>query len=243
MGNILTVCIILAVVAGYSIAALWFGINGVTTIQLIDRFPLLFAPANFVYIITIIICLGFLYLAITAFKDRGTEHALTGLQCLFILAAGFLNINFFYTWHSEEYIPAIIMLILQLIVLFILYVTYPLKRETLMKRAPIALWFGWQLFMLFVVISYAAVYYEWNGFGLSGPLWVVIMLTICTAIALHLRYHHADVIVPSVIIWGYLGIIVNNGFDELFVSTASFFLIGVLLVGILFIHKNKKKTA
>ena len=86
--------------------------------------------------------------------------------------------------------------------------------------------------------SFTLTAYEWNGFGLSNPLWAVILLTIGTGIALYIRYHHFDIAYPSVFIWAYLGIALHNGFDELLVTTAALFLCGVLLVGILFIKKN-----
>ncbi len=86
--------------------------------------------------------------------------------------------------------------------------------------------------------SFTLTSYEWNGFGLSNPLWAVILLTIGVVIALHIRYHHFDIVYPSVFIWAFVGIAFHNHLDELLVTTAALFLCGVLVVGILFVKKK-----
>ena len=75
--------------------------------------------------------------------------------------------------------------------------------------------------------------------GLSDPLWAVIMLTFGTAVALHLRFHYDDILFPIIYIWAFIGIAFKNGFEELLVTTAALFLSGVLVVGIIFIKKQK----
>lgn len=240
LGHIVTTLIVLVATVSYAMTAFWIGVNGYTTIETIERLPLLFSPASFVYIMTFVICAGLIYFIWQSFKDRQTPYALTGFQGVLLILASFLQISFFYSWHYENYLPAVIMLVLQLLSLFILHLTYPLERASMVKRIPIALWFGWHLFFLFVVTSYLVVYSGWSGFGLSNALWAVIMLTICTAIALHVRYHHHDRITPVIVIWGFSGIVVANGLNELFVSAAALFLIGVLVAGILYMKKRKK---
>lgn len=240
VGHIVTALIVLIATIGYSLTALWIGINGITTIDIIDRLPLSILPANYVYIITFVISAGLIYFVWQSFKDRKTRFALTGLQSLLLIVTCFMQISFFYSWHYESYLPAVIMLGIQLLSLFVLHLTYPLERAFIVKRMPIALWFGWQLFFLFIVFKYLFVYSGWSGFGLSNALWVVILLTVCTAIALHIRYHHHDRITPTAVLWGFIGIIIANGFDELFVSAATLFLIGVLVVGTLYMEKGKK---
>ena len=242
MGRIITLLISLIVLSIYSITAFWMGINDITTIHSIERLPLLFSPASFFYSFTFVVFVSLFFYVWRAFTNRQTIFAITRLQVLLFVIACALQIAFFYAWHYELYIPAFILFALQLLSLFGLHMTYPFHREHINLRIPIAMWLGWNLFFLFIIISYICVYYGWHGFGLSNALWSVIMLTVGTATALHLRYHHFDRITPAIFILGYVGIAIANGFDELFVSTAALFLCGVMVVGILFMEK-KKKTA
>lgn len=89
--------------------------------------------------------------------------------------------------------------------------------------------------------NYVLTFREWSGWGLSDPLWTVIYLTIATAFALHFLYHHKDIPLNLVIVWTFIGIIVKNGVDELFVSAAALFLTAAILVGILMTRKAKQK--
>lgn len=241
MGRIITLAMTSLALIAYSMTALWIGINGVTAINAIERLPLIFSPAGFVYLFSIILYAGLLVYVWQAYQNRQTILAITRLQViLFVIACG-LQIAFFHMWHYEHYMASFILLALQLLSLFGLYLTYPFHKEHILLRIPIAMWLGWNLFFIFIIFSYIQLYYEWHGFGLSNALWAVILLTAGAAFALHLRYHHFDRITPAIFIFGYIGIMVANGFEELFVSAAALFLCGVMVVGIVFMEKKRKK--
>ena len=238
MGRIIILLIPLIVLSIYSITAFWIGINDMTTINSIARLPLLFSPASFVYLFILVLLASLFFYVWRAFTNRQTIFAITRLQMFLFVMACTLQIAFFYAWHHELYMPAFILFALQLLSLFGLHMTYPFHKEYIHLRIPIAIWLGWNLFFVIIIISYLAVYYGWHGLGLSNALWVVIALTVGTATALHLRYHHFDRITPGVFIFGYVGIAIANGFDQLLVSTAALFLCGVMLVGILLMEKK-----
>lgn len=55
MGRIIILLIPLIVLSIYSITAFWIGINDITTINSIERLPLLFLPASFVYLFVVVL--------------------------------------------------------------------------------------------------------------------------------------------------------------------------------------------
>jgi hypothetical protein len=242
MGRIIILALTSLALIVYSITALWVGINGVTTIDAIERLPLILSPAGFVYLFSLILYAGLLVYVWQYYQKRQTTFALTRLQAfLFVIACG-LQIAFFHMWHYEHYMASFILLALQLLSLFGLYLTYPFHKETIRLRIPIAIWLGWNLFFIFIIFSYIHLYYDWHGFGLSSALGAVILLTVGAALALHLRYHHFDRITPAIFIVGYIGIVVANGFEELFVSAAALFLCSVMIIGIVFMEKEGKNN-
>lgn len=241
MGRIIILAIITLALIVYSMTALWIGINGMTAINAIERLPLILSPAGFVYLFSFVLYTSLILYVWRAYQNRQTIYAITKLQVsLFVIACG-LQIIFFHMWNYEYYTISFILLVLQLLSLFGLYVTYPFYKETISLRIPIAMWLGWNLFFILVIFSYIILYYEWNGFGLSNALWAVIFLTVGAAIALHVRYHYFDRITPAIFIFSYIGITVANGFEELFVSAAALFLSGVMVAGIIFLEKKEKK--
>ena len=115
-----------------------------------------------------------------------------------------------------------------LVTLARLYFTYPKLENHLFERVPISIYFGWVIISFIELINYVLTFSEWGGWGISHSLWTVIFLTIATSIALHFMYHHQDLSLNAVFMWVFIGIVVKNGFDSLFVSIAALFLTFVI---------------
>ena len=207
-------------------------LNGQSFLEISNRFSVVFAPVDGSHVIWIVIYLFTGYWLVMNIKKTSMKQSAL-FSCINILQA--LTI---YVWHHELFIVSLGITLLLVLYLFMLYNTYPLHDKSLSGRIPFAIYFAWMTFTFITNISFTLTAYGWNGFGLSTPLWAVILLTLGGAIALHIRFHHFDIMYPSVFIWAYIGIALHNGFDELLVTTAALFLCGVLLVGILFIKKN-----
>lgn len=226
----------------FTLLTFWLPIQGQSTIDVINRLPLLIAPATYVYIIWLIVFILLFVWAISLFKNRRSLTFITPIQTIIFVLVMIFQATSIYFWNIEELIYSLWLIGLQLVFLFALYLTYPMDREHLKVRMPIAIYFSWTTFLFIINVCYLLMYNEWRGFGLSNALWVVIILTFLTAVALHLRYHHYDIAYPAVFVWCFVGIAISNGFYELLVTTSSLFLSGVLLVGILFMKKNPVRS-
>lgn len=239
MGRSILLFITILVTSVYSLKAIWLGKNNATTISIIERLPLLLSPATYVYCFSFILFASLILFTRQVNNKLQTPMTFSNKQTLLLIVSCLLQILFFYEWHNEQYLIAVIFFFLSLISLFQLYITYPINKKSVKVRIPIALWFSWSLFFSIIIFGYSLVFYEWNNFGISSGLWAVMLLSLGTAIALHLRYHHFDLVTPGVFIWGYIGIAVHNGLEELFVTTAVLFLCGVMAVGMMFFKKKR----
>ena len=213
-------------------------INGQSSLEISNRFPVIFAPLNASYVIWILIFILLGYWLVTNLKHYRTQGKMSIKQgILFGWICILQNITIVF-WHLELFVASLITLFVLIIYLFILYNTYPLSNNKYSGRVPLSIYMAWSTFLFLTNVSFTLTFYEWNGLGLSKPLWAVILLTIGTGIALYIRYQYFDSAYPTVFIWAYLGIALNHGFDELLVTTSALFLCGALLVGIVFIKKN-----
>ncbi|MFJ7669321.1 hypothetical protein ACIQXI_19820 [Lysinibacillus sp. NPDC097195] len=213
-------------------ASYFITINGQSTLEISNRFPVMFAPINISYMIWIVIYILLAYWLVMNFKKTSIKQTVLFSNVCILQA---LSILF---WHYEFFIIFFCSSVILVLYLFFLYNTYSFTNNSLTGRLPFSLYFAWSTFMMLTNASFILTSYGWHGFGLSNPLWAVILLTIGTAIALHIRYHHFDIVYPSVFIWAFIGIVLHNGLDELLVTTAALFLCGVLIVGILFVKKK-----
>lgn len=213
-------------------------LNNQTTGEISNRLPVLFTPAGYVFSIwSVIYVLMIIWLIGMWKRSNDIDATYIKRSNLFIISCIF-NVAWIYLWHYEYFLFTVVVMIAFLITLILLYRTYPVSDNLLTGRLPISIYLGWISVATITNISYVLTLYQWNGWGLSDPLWAVIMMTVGTALALHIRFHHFDIAYVFVFIWAYIGIAVRNGFEELLVSTAALFLCAVMLAGILFIKKR-----
>ena len=218
-------------------------LNNQTTGEISNRLPVLFTPAGYVFSIWSVIYVLLIVWLVGMWKKRQQDEVIyTKRSTLFIISC-VLNIAWIYLWHYEKFLFTVIVMIGLLITLVLLYRTFPDSDNSIKSRLPISVYLGWISVATIANISYVLTYYEWNGWGLSDPLWAVIMMTIGTALALHIRYHHFDIAYVFVFIWAFIGIAVRNGLEELLVSTAALFLSAVMLAGIIFMKKSMRNSS
>lgn len=241
MGRIILILLAIIVSAFFVFKAYFFELNGQATIDLFDRLPLFFSTSNITFIFWIFLFGSLFFWVDMNMKKRKTNLFVTKFQTFLFVFAIILQVVSIIQWHGDHFFISILLVMAQLLTLFILYLTYPITNDFLRLRAPIAIYFSWVTFIFFIKVSYLLVYIEWDGFGLSNALWSVIFMTIGVLISLHLRYHHFDISYPLVFIWGYFGIVLEYGFDELLITTAAIFLMGVLAFGTIYFKKNPAK--
>ncbi|MGE7843328.1 hypothetical protein ACQKNX_21465 [Lysinibacillus sp. NPDC093712] len=227
---LMTITFIVSLILTFS--SYFIKINGQSSLEISNRFPVMFAPINISYMIWILIYILLAYWLVMNFQKTSIKQTVLFSNVCILQA---LSILF---WHYELFIVFFCCSVILVLYLFILYNTYPHTNNALTGRLPISIYFAWSTFIMMTNASFTLTSYEWHGFGLSNPLWAVILLSIGVAIALHIRYYHFDIVYPSVFIWAYIGIAFHNRLDELLVTTAALFLCGVLFVGILFVKKK-----
>lgn len=212
--------------------------NGKTTTEIMNRLPVLFTPANYVFVIWVLIYLllvGWLYHFLRT-QHQHSRSILNTRAFLFNLS-NILTILWILLWHYEYFNWTIIAMVALLVTLATLYFTYPKAENQLFGRVPISIYFGWVIISFMELTFYMLTLHEWSGWGISSALWTVIFLTVATLIALHFMYHHRDLALNLVLMWVFLGIAAKNGFDTLFVTSASLFLTAVIGASFFFIKK------
>lgn len=242
MLRIISMSVSLIVVVAVYIAANSMPFNGRTTIELLNRLPILFTPASYVFIIWgfILILLAFWIYHFWQTKQN-YHHSVLNLRTVLFVLSSIFSVLWIYLWHFEFLHLAVVVTFALLVTLTVLYFTYPKIETHFLERGPISIFLGWVIMLLITITNYDLRFHEWSGFGLSHALWTVIILTIATAIALHFMYHYQDIAFNVVFIWGFIGIVVKNGFDELFVSTAALFLTAVIGVSIFLMKRQHTK--
>lgn len=222
-----------------SISAAILPFNGQTTVNIPNSYTILVLPAKYVFFALFIVYLLILYWFYKQWQIvRKDTFTISIIQTVLFTTSMLLQIIWLYYWHEKHFIASCIFLIISTLLLTVFYLLMPTK-NTLSSRVPISIYLAWLINLVIFNIAVILVSNRWDDFILSPPLWAVILLTGATAVALHIRYHHHDPYFSILFIWIFIGIIIQNNFEELLVSTAALFLSGVLLAGIIFMRKRQ----
>lgn len=238
MPQILLMSIMLIVLTVFNMAADIFKINGHTTAELTNWLPVLITPVIVTYGIWLILYILLGVWIYRLYKHRHDDNQKLTIRSILFAISCLLTITWNWLFHYENYSWTITVQFVQLLSLFALYLTYGKTKDNWRDKLPISVFFGWSIMVCMFNVALALTYYEWSGWGLSDALWTVIFLTVAAAIALHFRYHYHDIAIVVIFVWTFLGIVLQNGFEELLVSAASLFLCGVMVFGIFFIKKE-----
>jgi len=194
-------------------------INGVTTGGVSDSYPNLFAPAGLTFAIWGVIYLllaGYTLYQIGLFqKDKSArQDALLDRVGRLFAVSSIANAAWIFAWHYHS-IPLSMVFMLVILVCLIL-INQTIKRETLSAkekgfvRLPFSVYFGWITVATIANATTLLVDAGWNGWGISEPLWAVIIIATGLVIGLATMLRNKDIAYGLVLIWAYVGILIKH---------------------------------
>lgn len=216
-------------------------INGITTGAVADSYPNLFAPAGFTFAIW-----GLIYLLLGAYclyqlglfggKQSQAGAALFDRIGPIFSVSSLLNIAWIFAWHNR--IIPLSMLLTAGMFLCVLFIVQTIKCEALSRqdkiflRFPFSVYFGWLTVATAANAAVLLVSLHWNGFGISEPVWTVIVLIVVMVIGAMTIVKNYDPAYGAVLIWAYTGIFVKhispNGFANQYMAVEAILLICIM---------------
>ncbi|MBZ0291150.1 MAG: tryptophan-rich sensory protein [Anaerolineae bacterium] len=216
-------------------------LNGQTSAQIANRLPILFVPANYVFSIWGIIytlLIGFaVYQALPSQKENPVLRRIGYWFALSCAANGVWLILFHYNLFALSMI-AMIVLLVSLIAIYTRIGVGQMKlstRETWFIHIPFSTYLGWITVATVANASYVLYSLGWDGFGIEGAIWAVIMLVVATALTLTIIFTRSDIAYTAVIVWAFVGIVSKQTATPLVAGTAG--LMAAVVVIALIVHR------
>ncbi|NOK63266.1 MAG: tryptophan-rich sensory protein [Chloroflexi bacterium AL-W] len=220
--NIIALVLVIAVNA----LANMLPLNGVTTGELSDRYPILTVPAGYAFSIWSLIytsLIGFvIYQALPAQRDNPRIRSADP----FFLLSCVANIGWMFTWHYQILWLNILMMVGILINLIFILLRLGMgsiavsRAEYWLVRFPFSVYTGWITVATIVnmtVILYAA---NWGGWGVPAAVWAALLLVIGAAIGLFVGFRLNAPAYTLVVVWAYIAIAVEHADVTLVASMA-----------------------
>ncbi len=232
--NIVTLAITLTV----NTLANTLPLNGQTTGEVSDKFPVRFVPAGYVFSIWGVIYLGLigfvLYQALPA--QRGNER----IQRLWpwFAVSNLVNAIWLFCWHYEQFVLTEVFMLMLLACLVRIYTHLDRDRresrgaQRWLVDLPFSIYLGWITVATIANTQDLLYSLGWNGSGISGEAWAVALLVVATAIGAAIAVPRGDWAYASVLLWAFIGIGVKQS-DSSLVTTASW--VAAVVVGVIIV--------
>lgn len=186
-------------------------LNGLTTSQISDRFPVLVTPADYVFsiwsVIYLLLAVFTIYQALPRLRQDPELRAIGYLPAV----AGILNTVWIVAWHFELFALTVPLMLGLLVTLIAIHIRLrPVRRGGGIARWAVALPFsgylGWITVATIANIAQMLYWAGYRGEPLGEPLWALIILGAGVVIAAVMLLREADWAYALVIVWAYLGI-------------------------------------
>lgn len=176
----------------------------------------LIIPANYAFAIW-----GLIYLGLFGFgiyqvlpsQRQNTSFRLSGYP---IVLASVAQCVWVYLFLLRLFVPSILAMAVIAISLITAYLRLeiaitPVSRiRKWLVHIPISIYIGWISVASIVNVAFALYSQNWDGWGISGELWAVIMVIIATGLGCTLAFLRQDIAYPGVIIWAITAIAVKH---------------------------------
>jgi len=194
-------------------------INGVTTGQVSDSYPNLFAPAGSTFaiwgLIYLLLALYCLY-QMGLFRDPQAprNQALLARTGLIFSISSLANVAWIFSWHN--YMIAFSMLWMIVILLCLITILQTIRQKTLTRREkfliklPFSVYFGWITVATIANATTLLVSWQWNGWGIAEPVWAIIIIIVGLLIGAATTIINRDIAYGLVIVWAYIGIYIKH---------------------------------
>jgi hypothetical protein len=193
-------------------------LNGKDTAQIAHQFPVYFLPADYVFSIWGLIYASLIAFAIyQALPSHRYDPRLRRVGYLFALSC-VANSAWIFLWHYELFVLTLAVMLALLALLIAIYlrldINYADGRVPAVQRLtvdlPFSLYLGWISVATIANAADVLYYLRWDGWGLSAEVWTVVMLAAGALLAVVLGATRADVVYMLVVVWAFVGILVNQ---------------------------------
>ncbi|MFO7562842.1 MAG: TspO/MBR family protein [Enhygromyxa sp.] len=187
-------------------------INGVTTGELAAQFDVLFVPAAYAFSIWGLIYLGLAVYAIYQAQPKlRNSPRMRSLDAPFLLSS-VANMAWLLLWHYQFYVSTFVVMLVLLGSLIAIYRRLDPERETASdgRRWAVhhvfSLYLGWVTIASFANLGTVLDYVGWTGWGIGELTWFAIGVVAALGIAAMMAWRRADVVYLLVLVWGFIGI-------------------------------------
>lgn len=233
-----------------NMAAVILPINGITTAEISDSYPNLFAPIGITFSIWSVIYLALgIYIIYQFLQNKEKSKKFFKINKFFIISS-LINSAWIFAWQYKVIWLSLILMIGLLLTLIkisnLIKNSNFNKNEKLITKIPFGIYFGWITIATIANVTIFLVSIGWNGFGIPDYIWMILILIAGVLISSLTAFKFNNIAYGLVPIWAYFGIYLkhssslgfNNSFPQI-IYTLFVCLITLIAINLFLILKKK----
>lgn len=192
------------------------GLNGKTTGEISDLYPVLITPPGYVFQIwTVIYFLLLVFAVYQALPSKRGAPFHSRVSYFFVLSC-VANMAWLILWHWGYIVPSVVPMFILLASLVAIYLRLDIGRakvplaERLAVHLPFSVYLGWITVAPITNVAAALNWLGLGGLGLGEVTWTVIVIAIAVLITALVLFTRGDIAYSLVIIWALAGVAVKQ---------------------------------
>ncbi|MDH6370946.1 benzodiazapine receptor [Paenibacillus sp. PastF-3] len=206
-----------------------------STGEISGKYHTYLTPAGYAFSIWSLIYLLLAGFIIYQFRSyTASRDSVRAIKFWFVLSCIF-NMSWLFLWQYLYIELSLVAMVLMLITLIVIYrktrlIANPTPGENWLVKLPFSIYLGWISVATIVNVSVVLEKNHWEGWGLSGSTWAVIMLCVGTLLAVVVSYPYRDSIYPLVFVWAFIAIALEQK------EASNVYLTGLIMAGLLLLY-------
>jgi benzodiazapine receptor len=224
-------------------------LNGITPAQVSDRFPALFVPAGYVFAIWGVIYLGLIAFTIYQALPSQRENPRLQKMGLLFFFSNILNSLWLFSYHYLQLGLGLVIISIFLFILIRIYTVLEIGKKKVgtaefwLVNLPFSIYLGWLTVATIANATQLLYSLNWNGFGISGEVWTLVMLTAAVIISVLVSSSRRDAAFALVLVWAFVGISVKQSAVPMVANGAMVAAAAVAILYLLYLILKPKKTS
>ncbi len=170
-------------------------------------------PADYAFAIWGPIYLGFLAFAVFQALPAQRDNPRLAATRLWLAGTALLNAAWGAVFNNLLFGLSALVIVVMLVVALVMHRTMQIGQVKVygverFVRLPFSLYAGWLTVATILNVGGVLAVNGWDGFGISYPMWGVVMLLVGAALGLATRFRWRDPVYGGVFVWAYVGIVI-----------------------------------
>ncbi len=194
-------------------------IGGITTGEVSDSLPNLFAPAGVTFAIWGLIYLLLaglaVYLLFPGLLGRERNQELVRRVGFWFIAGNVFNSLWIFAWHNMQIGLSLLLIVAVFLTTAVVYLrlqSFSVQnlKERVFVQWPFRIYFGWLTVAVIANVFSFVAHVQWDGFGLPSAFWTAALIAAAVIIGYWMLQRFQDIPYIAVLIWALLGIIIKR---------------------------------